>query len=150
MKTHCPCVLKLPLIYSDQFAKCAKVHVLTSHLFWAVNNFLSLSQMAKLLLIGFDHLLILGCGNWSQMVKLLLFGFDHWLKRLNANGKFAPLWFWSLAHHWLWWLTASGKMSLLGFPWMKQHSFGKSGVQESPISTSNEYVPVSSASNCVW
>ena len=76
-------------------------------------------------------------------------GFDHWLRRLNANGKFAPLWFWSLAHLWLWWLTASGKMSLLGIPWMKQNSFDKSGVQESQTSMSNEYVPVSNAGNCV-
>ena len=32
---------------------------------------------------------------------------------------------------------------------MKQHSFGKSGAQESQTSMSNEYVPVSNASNCV-
>ena len=32
---------------------------------------------------------------------------------------------------------------------MKQHSFGKSGVQEFQTSMSNEYVPVSNAGNCV-
>ena len=115
----------------------------------------SLVTSGKVFLYGFDNCLIFCCDDWPHMAKLFLIGFDHWLifdwlRRLIANGKIVPFWFWSLlADLWLWWLTASGKMSVLGIPWMKQHSFGKNGVQESQTSMSNEYVPVSNASNCV-